>query len=53
MEEKRRFEKVSNGLITRVESGDVILLHDCGVTPGADEDARSIQLKVCGLRFRH
>lgn len=41
-------EKVSNGLITRVESGDVILLHDCGVTPGADEDAP--QYTIEGLR---
>mgnify|MGYP001191839401 CR=1 FL=1 len=41
-------EKISQGLPTRVKSGDVILLHDCGVTWGADEDAPHYTIK--GLR---
>lgn len=32
-------EKVKNRLLQNIKNGDVILLHDCGETPGADEDA--------------
>ncbi|MEH7336187.1 polysaccharide deacetylase family protein [Neobacillus drentensis] len=32
-------EKVKNRLLQNIKKGDVILLHDCGETPGADEDA--------------
>jgi peptidoglycan/xylan/chitin deacetylase (PgdA/CDA1 family) len=32
-------EKIKNRLLRDIKNGDVILLHDCGLTPGADEDA--------------
>ncbi|MDR4947324.1 polysaccharide deacetylase family protein [Neobacillus cucumis] len=32
-------EKIKNKLLMDIKNGDVILLHDCGLTPGADEDA--------------
>ncbi|MGG1675706.1 polysaccharide deacetylase family protein [Neobacillus sp. NRS-1170] len=32
-------EKVKKRLLGNIKRGDVILLHDCGETPGADEDA--------------
>ncbi|MEH7108545.1 polysaccharide deacetylase family protein, partial [Bacillus sp. JJ1764] len=32
-------EKVKNRLLHQIKKGDVVLLHDCGTTWGADEDA--------------
>jgi peptidoglycan/xylan/chitin deacetylase (PgdA/CDA1 family) len=33
------YEKIKNKLLKSIKNGDVILLHDCGKTFGADEDA--------------
>lgn len=41
-------EKISRGLLKKAEGGDVILLHDCGVTWGANEDAPHYTIE--GLR---
>ncbi|MDN3018974.1 polysaccharide deacetylase family protein [Paenibacillus sp. BSR1-1] len=32
-------EKVKKRLLGNIKNGDIILLHDCGETPGADEEA--------------
>lgn len=32
-------EKIKNRLLSNIKGGDIILLHDCGDTPGAESDA--------------
>ena len=53
-------EKIKNRLLSNIKGGDIILLHDCGDTPGAELDAprntinalKDVfkQVKVKGLR---
>jgi peptidoglycan/xylan/chitin deacetylase (PgdA/CDA1 family) len=39
-------EKVKNQLLRKIKTGDVILLHDCGETLGADYDAPMYTIKA-------